>query len=75
MKTMKAKIALYEMGKNFDRVLPALSLETNFEDAEAHIQFLGWANIEVQGNELVIEIPDLPNDEDEMEMSPPPRYA
>ena len=75
MKTVRAKIALYQLGDDSDRILPALSLETNFDDADAHVQFFGWAKVKIRGNELVIEIPDLPNDEDEAEMNPPPRYA
>lgn len=75
MKTVRAKIALYQLGNDQDRVLPALSLETNFDEAVAHVQFFGWAKVKVRGNELVIEIPDIPNNDDEVEMTPPPRYA
>lgn len=75
MKTIRAKIALYQMGENFDRLLPALSTDGLYEDAEEHIQFHSWANVRIEGNEIVIEIPDFFPEEDEQEMTPPPRYA
>ena len=75
MKIVRGKIALYQMGEDFDRLLPALSREELYADAEEHVQFFGWANVKIVNGELLIEIPDLPNDdEDELEM-PPPRYA
>lgn len=75
MKAVKGKIALYQMGEDWDRIHPRYSPDSEYEDAEEHPRFIAWANVTIVDGELVIEIPDLPEEEDEERMPQPPRYA
>jgi len=56
---IQGRIALFALGPDGNRIIPALTTEGNYKDVEEIVSFIGWGNLSLdEGGDLIIDLPN-----------------